>query len=188
MLTPIATPQANAVAERLVGTFRRECLDHIIVINERHLRHVLREFVRHYNAARPHRTLELEAPEPKLTPAPEAGPVVGRRVLAGLMGSSTYGAQAAGILGLPYSFAHHFASENTMAAVMTHRESFRTGGSIEEPYVMLAVSVVCAETDEHARWLAALGVLSFVRSRTGRRGRFPTPEEAAATSTRPRSR
>jgi len=62
-----------------VGTFRRECLDHIIVVNERHPRCVLRE-----DAARPHRTLELEVPEPKLVLAPEAGPVVSGRVLGGL--------------------------------------------------------------------------------------------------------
>ena len=75
MLTPIATPQANGIAERLVGTFRRECLDHIIVVNERHLRYVLREFVRHYNAARPHQTLELDVPEPGTGPrAPATGP------------------------------------------------------------------------------------------------------------------
>ena len=86
VLTPIATPQANAVAERLVGTFRRECLDHMIVINERHLRRVLREFVRHYNAARPHRTLELEVPEPaKRLPIELRGPVVSRPVLGGLI-------------------------------------------------------------------------------------------------------
>ena len=52
VLTPIASPQANAIAERLVGTLRRECLDHMIVLNERHLRHVLHEFVRHYNDSR----------------------------------------------------------------------------------------------------------------------------------------
>ena len=85
MLTPIATPQANAVAERLVGTFRRECLDHIIVINERHLRYVLREFVRHYNVARPHQTLELDVPEPGTRAVvPSAGPIVSRPVLGGL--------------------------------------------------------------------------------------------------------
>ena len=85
VLTPIATPQANGIAERLVGTLRRECLDHIIVMNERHLRYVLREFVRHYNAARPHQTLELDVPEPGTgPPAPATGPIVSRPVLGGL--------------------------------------------------------------------------------------------------------
>jgi putative transposase len=85
VLTPIATPQANAVAERLVGTFRRECLDHIIVVNERHLRQVLRQFLRHYNAARPHQALELDVPEPATGPAVEPrGPVISRPVLGGL--------------------------------------------------------------------------------------------------------
>ena len=50
VLTPIATPQANAIAERVVGTLRRECLNHVIVVNERHLRRVLREFVRPWGA------------------------------------------------------------------------------------------------------------------------------------------
>ena len=85
VLTPIATPQANAVAERLIGTFRRECLDHMIIVNERHLRHVLREFVRHYNGARPHQALELEVPDAGMgPPAARSGPVVSRPVLGGL--------------------------------------------------------------------------------------------------------
>ena len=85
MLTPIATPQANGIAERLVGTLRRECLEHIIVMNERHLRYVLREFVRHYHAARAHQTLELDVPEPGTgPPAPATGPIVSRPVLGGL--------------------------------------------------------------------------------------------------------
>jgi len=85
VLTPIATPQANAVAERLVGTFRRECLDHIVIVNERHLRHVLREFIRHYNTARPHRALELDVPKPTAEPPGQRdGPVVSRPVLNGL--------------------------------------------------------------------------------------------------------
>ena len=85
VLTPVATPQANAVAERVIGTFRRECLDHMIVVNERHLRRVLREFVRHYNGARPHRALELEVPEVEAQPpARSSGPVISRPVLGGL--------------------------------------------------------------------------------------------------------
>jgi len=109
-----------------------------------------------------------------------ATPGLGDRPALWILGSSDYGAQAAGMLGLPYSFAHHFASAGTMAAVKTYRESFRPDGAIDEPYLMLGVSVLCAESDEQARWLAGSGSLSFVRLRSGRSGRFPTPEEAAA--------
>ena len=63
ILTPVRAPSANAVAERVIGTLRRECLDHLIVINERHLRRVLNEYVVHYNTMRPHRSLGLDAPE-----------------------------------------------------------------------------------------------------------------------------
>jgi luciferase family oxidoreductase group 1 len=109
-----------------------------------------------------------------------ATPGLGYRPAIWMLGSSDYGAHAAGVLGLPYSFAHHFASANTMLAARTYRDSFRAGGATDAPYFMLGVSVVCAETDERARWLASPGALSFVRLRTGRPGRFPTPEEAAA--------
>jgi transposase InsO family protein len=86
ILTPIRAPKANAVAERVIGTLRRECLDHIIIINERHLRAVLREYVTHYNDGRPHRTLGLETPTgppPRAGPLP-AGRIVARPVLGGL--------------------------------------------------------------------------------------------------------
>ena len=56
VLTPVRAPNANAIAERVIGTLRRECLDHFIVVNERHLRRVLREYVEHYNGMRPHRS------------------------------------------------------------------------------------------------------------------------------------
>jgi transposase InsO family protein len=61
--TPPQSPQANAFCERLVGTIRRECLDFIIPINERHQRKQLREWVRHYNCGRPHRSLGPGIPE-----------------------------------------------------------------------------------------------------------------------------
>ena len=114
-----------------------------------------------------------------------ATPGQGYRPAVWMLGSSDYGAHAAGVLGLPYSFAHHFSSANTMLAIKTYREAFSPGGTIDEPYLMLGVSVVCAETDEQAQWLAAPGALSFVRLRTGRPGRFPTPEEAAAHQYQP---
>jgi transposase InsO family protein len=80
--TPIWAPWANAIAERLVGTLRRECLDHLVIVNEAHLRAVLAEFVRYYNAERPHRTLNLETPMP--VARARAGPVRSRPVLGGL--------------------------------------------------------------------------------------------------------
>ncbi len=85
MLTPIATPQANGIAERPVGTLRRECLDHVIVVNERHLRYLLREFVRHYNEARPHQALELQVPreQPRASPATDER-IVSRPMLGGM--------------------------------------------------------------------------------------------------------
>jgi transposase InsO family protein len=82
LLTPVRAPRANAVAERLIGTLRRECLDHLIVRNERHLRAVLAEFAAFYNGARPHRTLGLETPLPAVRPT--SGPIRARPVLGGL--------------------------------------------------------------------------------------------------------
>jgi len=66
--TPVRAPQANAYAERWVGTLRRECLDWILIIGRRHLESVLREYVAHYNEHRPHRGLDLRAPDPPPLP------------------------------------------------------------------------------------------------------------------------
>ncbi len=82
VLTPVHAPRANAVAERVIGTLRRECVDHLLVLNERHLRAILAEFVGYYNAQRPHRTLRLETPVPATRPS--AGPIRSRAVLGGL--------------------------------------------------------------------------------------------------------
>ncbi len=60
---PVEAPRANAIAERFVGTVRRECLDWLLVVNRRHLERVLRTFIGHYNGHRPHRALDLAAPD-----------------------------------------------------------------------------------------------------------------------------
>lgn len=65
--TPVRAPRANAIAERFIGTLRRECLDHLLIIGPRHLAAVLREYVAHYNTHRPHRSLR-QLPPSHLTP------------------------------------------------------------------------------------------------------------------------
>jgi putative transposase len=62
IVTPVHTPTANAIAERVIGTLRRECLDHLIVLDEQHRSSVLRKFVHYYNTECPHRTLGLQTP------------------------------------------------------------------------------------------------------------------------------
>ena len=97
-----------------------------------------------------------------------------------LLGSSGYSAQLAGLLGLPFSFAHHFSSANTVPALALYRENFRPSRWLERPLAMVAVNTICADTDERARWLAGPAALSFLRLRTGKPQPLATPEEAAA--------
>jgi transposase InsO family protein len=80
--TPVLAPKANAIAERIVRTIRTACLDHLIVIDERHLRAVLTEFATYYNRDRPHRSLGLQSPLPSRVRA--RGRVLSRPVLGGL--------------------------------------------------------------------------------------------------------
>jgi transposase InsO family protein len=80
--TPYRAPLANSVAERVVRTLRQECLDHVIVLNERHLNALLTEFVCYYNRDRPHRALEFETPVPSQPTS--HGVVVARPILGGL--------------------------------------------------------------------------------------------------------
>jgi transposase InsO family protein len=60
--TPVQSPQANSFAERYVGTLRRECLDHLLIHGERHLRQIFAEYARHYNEHRPHQSREQRPP------------------------------------------------------------------------------------------------------------------------------
>ena len=90
--TPVRAPQANAVAERWIGSLRRELLDRILIVNRRQLEHVLAVYLDHYNTHRPHRSLEQTPP---LQPSPRGAPggdlvVQRRRRLGGLINEYTY--------------------------------------------------------------------------------------------------
>jgi putative transposase len=84
--TPIRAPRANAIAERFIGTLRRECLDHMLITGPRHLDVVLREYVQHFNTHRPHRSLRQRPPAGG-TPSGSAGAirVLRRDRLGGLL-------------------------------------------------------------------------------------------------------
>ncbi|MEV5574052.1 LLM class flavin-dependent oxidoreductase [Spirillospora sp. NPDC052269] len=108
-------------------------------------------------------------------------PAAGNRPPVWLLGSSGYSAQFAGMLGLPFAFAHHFSAENTLPALALYRESFRPSkDGLDEPHAMIAVSVTAAEDDATAERLARPQALSFLRLRQGRPGTLPSPEEADA--------
>jgi putative transposase len=70
--SPVRAPRANAIAERFIGTLRRECLDHLLIIGPGHLTAVLREYVEPYNGHRPHRALHQQPPAGGTVPRPEA--------------------------------------------------------------------------------------------------------------------
>ncbi len=84
MRTLYRAPRANAVAERWIRSVRQECLDHLLIVGEAHLRHVLRAYVAYYNQARPHQGLDQRTPIPPTEPAGE-GAIRHRELLGGLL-------------------------------------------------------------------------------------------------------
>ncbi|SCD26575.1 LLM class flavin-dependent oxidoreductase [Streptomyces sp. PpalLS-921] len=105
-----------------------------------------------------------------------------------LLGSSGFSARLAGVLGLPFAFAHHFSARNTVPALDLYRESFTPSAVLDAPYALIGVSALAAETEREARRQVLTGALSMVRLRTGRPGLVPTPEEAEAYDFSPMER
>jgi len=84
IVTAPRSPWQNGYCERVVGSIRRECLDHVIVLNEKHLRRVLKEYLVYYHRSRTHLGLEKDAPESRAVQAQDVGPVASKPILGGL--------------------------------------------------------------------------------------------------------
>jgi putative transposase len=76
VLTAPRSPWQNAYAERVIGSIRRECLDHVIVVNEVGLTRILTQYLAYYHHSRTHLSLAKDAPHPRLVAPPTIGPVV----------------------------------------------------------------------------------------------------------------
>ncbi|MHA6723878.1 LLM class flavin-dependent oxidoreductase [Sphingomonas sp. RS2018] len=106
-----------------------------------------------------------------------ATPGGGANVALWVLGSSTYGAQLAAMLGLPYAFASHFAPASLDAAAAIYRRDFRPSAVLDKPHFMPAYNVIAADTDEEAQLLATSQQQAFVAIRTTGTGiRLPPPK------------
>jgi integrase-like protein len=84
VLTAAQSPWQNPVVERLIGSVRRECLDHVLVLSERHRHRILTAYFAYYHRARTHLTLDKDTPHGRSVEGPEAGRVVPLREIGGL--------------------------------------------------------------------------------------------------------
>jgi luciferase family oxidoreductase group 1 len=126
--------------------------------------------------------------------AVQAVPGGGTEVPLWILGSSTFGAQLAAFLGLPYAFASHFAPEDLLPALEVYRSTFQPSRQLDAPYAMAGLNVFAAETDDEARRLFTSTQQSFANLLRGRPGQTPppvddidehlTPTEKAAASQR----
>jgi len=131
--------------------------------------------------------------------AVQAVPGTGLNVPIWILGSSLFGAQLAGELGLPYAFASHFAPAALLPALEIYRARFKPSPQLDRPYAMAGVNVVAAETDAEARHLFTSAEQQFANIFRGTRGRLPPPiddienywtpcaEDCVSSSTRPAS-
>jgi luciferase family oxidoreductase group 1 len=116
-----------------------------------------------------------------------AVPGEGQEVPIWILGSSTYGAQLAAALGLPYAFASHFAPDHMVEAMAIYRERFRPSAQLAAPRVMLGVNVFAADTDAEARYLFSSLQQAFINLRSGRPGKLPAPIEGFDAQIPPRA-
>ena len=103
-----------------------------------------------------------------------------------MLGSSTYGAQVAAALGLPFVYAYHFAmSSDVDGALEIYRSGFQPSPRCPQPHVMVSASVIAADTRQEAEFLAGPSRIMALSLRTGRLGPIVSPEAAAAVELSP---
>src|SRR3954467_7815479 len=125
----------------------------------------------------PQDVLELQhfLDDPRPGQAVQATPGAGTHVPLWILGSSLFGAELAGMLGLPFAFASHFAPAALLPALDLYRASFRPSEQLQEPHSMVGVNVIVAHQDEEARGLFTSLQQSFTNIQRGARGRLPPP-------------
>jgi luciferase family oxidoreductase group 1 len=99
----------------------------------------------------------------------QAVPAAGTHVPLWILGSSTFGAQLAAELGLPYAFASHFAPQLLLPALRIYRDNFKPSEQLDRPHAMVGVNIIAAETDQEARRLATTQKMSFANIFRGAR-------------------
>ena len=117
------------------------------------------------------RFLQPAAPDQAVRAVPGSGSDVDVWIL----GSSTFGAQLAAVLGLPYAFASHFAPAEMMQAARLYREQFQPSERLAKPYLLFGLNVVAAATDSEARRLSSSLEQAFLALRRGHPGPLPPP-------------
>ena len=117
-----------------------------------------------------------------------AVPGAGLAIPVWILGSSTFGAQLAAELGLPYSFASHFAPGQMMDAIKIYRERFKPSEYLAKPHVMLGFSVFAAEQEHEAYFLASSWQQTMIALRSGRPGKLPPPVAGYLESLNPMQR
>jgi luciferase family oxidoreductase group 1 len=113
--------------------------------------------------------------------AVRAVPGAGAQIDVWILGSSTFGAQLAAILGLPYAFASHFAPADMMRAAAIYREQFQPSERLATPHLMFGLNIVAADSDDKARRLFSSLQQAFVALRSGQPGPLPPPVDDMET-------
>jgi len=105
----------------------------------------------------------------------QAVPGAGLNIPIWLLSSSGFSAHLAGLLGLPFAFAAHFSPEHTLPSLKLYRQTFQASDDLAEPYAMVALNIVAADTDEEAEFLATSQTQSFLNLIRGKPGKIPPP-------------